>query len=902
MAESDKKEEGIQPNPIIDSARREQAQRRAEQETGEISALGTTLLLVERGGVPELLENPERVEALDEVQEETTRTIFEPIVMYTRDARTGFVTKDWQMTSEWMQAQRVQEMIKTKSSIHRPYKPEKAEGEERADLEKKKRIHELYQSKVKEELTRIASFSQIMADGFGPMGMYFSGREMVGVNQRRLTVTPTDTFRKAFGEHRDKVLNEYSRAVREKRKYERAQKKLPEAQRAPLPENVRKVLIENGPKFFEEGFTDQVKEGAARMYDLANVISEMNKRNPFVGEGEREMRIDKEHLTMTEQSLIAALFQKTERINEHGVPEGLGDLDRTNKIRIFFGKDGKQMPIDKAGNPIGPDGRALRKLPDGNYQGATSKDIYINVLAYENTVKSEADHKKFMALMIAYTMTGAREKLLEIAGAHEGIDINASEDDKKRMGFEQLTALKNLQNLRETVNLQAKEILDDWDSPRILQEREAAAAAFELNFMLECATLSIANLGHAYVWKQVEVDENGKEIMKKADRDKVPDSQKRFMYQFVDEIGDPDMAFDAMTAMFTLHHEYTYAAIKNRISTPLLPPASAEFAEKMVNFVVNGGRDPELLAYAEKSPYIARGYGIIGMFPDELGKNAAWQEGAALRNQLGRECNEEFIQMLEQTMFGVPTVFNGEVFPMPITPFFRSIGLFDSMHVSKDRTVQDVLNDRHLLTEIDYDQYHPFAGDSRMVVGRFATEMTYMMYGAADKKGLDEFFSVPAAAIRKIIKAMDIGGRAEARKFKFAKKDLKTGKRVTDSKLFEQRNFSRKFFEITHASYMSVAYLAFYTYGLWDGNENFKENKTKMIDGIINKELPGLLDFVEAGSYLLDKKQEFEHYRDSFVLLLLGLTEFAKGIGVRADALYPDAERLRKAAGDFIAR
>ncbi|KKR86277.1 MAG: hypothetical protein UU32_C0018G0001 [Candidatus Woesebacteria bacterium GW2011_GWB1_41_10] len=841
-------ESGASKVPTIQEQLAE-ANRRLVEAQGELesmydrnSPLGKTIKYIEEGGVPEIITNPEKREVLEKIHEEMARSLLSPVISLAFDARTGFVPQNWPLQHEWSTITRIGDTIRTKASIYQPYRPDKEKDPKtKTQIEQREHVHNVYTSRVMAEMTRFRAFSTIIENGFSPMSLYFDGKGMVGLDTRRLTVMPTDSIRKAFGKIHDRVLTSF----------EEGQKSLPGSD-APKK-------IENAPRFFEEGFSDVIKEDAARMLDLANVISEMNKRNPFAEDG-REMRIEDKYISKTEQEFIASLFKRVDRKDEYGNTENLGVDEKSTKIRIYFDKNNKQISVGKDGAPT---------AKEDHY-----KDVYIHTLAYENTVRSETEHKRFMSLMMSYVMTSAREKLRAIV--EKNSDILSVTDEKDPV-------LQEFKNLIQLVDQGASNLIEDWDTPRVSLEREAAAAAFELNFMLQCATVSVANLGHIYHWRMEET----------------PKGSGRYLYRYLDEIGDPDMGFDAMTAMFTMQHEYTYGAIKNRISTPLLPPVDPKFAEKVINFIVRGGRDPELLAYAEKSQYIARGFGVIGLFAEQLKKNPSWLEGENFRKELELECNDEVIQVLEQTMFGVPTSYNEKVFPLPILPFFRSIGLFDSMHVSKDKTIQDLLNERKLITEVDWEQYHPFANDGRAVVGRFLTDITYIMYGGLDTKSLEALFSNPTEAIRKIIKAMDIGARAEARTFNYTHKVTApvTG---TEKVITEPKQINKKVSEITYASYLSIAYLAFYKFGLWDGHQKFSKDKEQFINAMGVPTETSFVSFLEAASYLLKEKQGFKHYRDSYMLLMIGLAEFTKGIGVQADVLYKDTEQLRAKVSGFL--
>lgn len=863
------------PNPMMEAAKRSTLESQPQQYIPETSALGYTFNFVEKGGVPEALKSPENSEILDEIQEEMTRTLFEPITLYIHDSRTGFTTPDWQMNSTRLQIESMENTLKIKSSVHRPYKPERGRNdEEKKELEKRQHIHEVYQSRVKEEVTRLASYGHIAADGMGPMGMYFDGKTMVGLNQRRLTVTPIDRFRLAFGVHKDKVLRKYKEAVAKDKEYKK--------KGSETPEEVKKLLVENAPKFFEEGFSDQVKRDAAEMHDMVNVLSEMNKRNVFAGK-ENEMRIKPEHLSITEQEFVGALFRKQERIDEHGKKVSLGN-DATQKIKIYLDEKGGQMAQNANGEPVDSGGNVIDLKTNTKI---IEREFYINLLTYENTTSSEEEHKKFISLLMAYTMLkdtktgqGVRDVLQGIVQRNPDLKLGLSEDEISTLPVQQHRDYKLLELLVAKVEETSQDLIEDWDSPRVRQEREAAAAAFELNFMVECASAQIANIGHWYHWERNEIMD--------------PVSHKgtgRYEYKYLDEIGDPDMAFDAMTAMFIMQHEYTYSAIKNRVSTPLLPPVDPKYAEKIVNFVVQGGSDPEIVKYAENDEYIARFYGIVGLFKDQLKDNEHWKEGEEIRlrqkraDGTQRECSEEFIQSLEQTMFGVPTIYGDKVFPMPIAPFFN-LTLFDSMHVSKDKTVQDLLNERKLLTDINWEMYHPFAGDGTDVSGRFTTDMTYIMYGAADAKGLAGFFGNPFEAIRKIVKSMDIGTRSNVRLIDFKTKDEKGNNIIT------KKPINKKFHEITYSTYLPMAYLSFVKFDMFSGGDKWQNTKESFLSPNSPKlrdENPGVInygDYLEAFSYQLNDKQGSEHYGDAMYLLFMGLREVVEGISKLADDYY----------------
>lgn len=829
--------------------RLEEAQSAIDSMHDRNSPLGKMIGLIESGKVTEMLRTPEKREELEEMHEEIVRSLYEPVIGLAKDARTHLVPQGWPMQHEGSSISRIASTIKTKSSVHRPYKPERAEHEDpqklieiKKILTKKEHIHDVFTSRMYAEATTIAAHQKIMEGAFGPMSLYFDGKGMMGLNPRRLTVPAMEDYRQGFNVKKDKVLKVYMSAQKDEAGSDPANK------------------IENAPSFFEEGYSDMVKKYAAEMIDLHNVIGEMNHRDPFA-EGGQDMRIK---VSDTEQEFIASLFKRIERTDEYGKVESLKLDEQSTKIVIYFDKDNKQIPIDDKGRPL--------SKPD------RSKNVYIHTLAYENTVRSEDEHKRWMSLLMAYSMSDTRSKLQEICLKNPNILSVTDVNDSNAKEFKALIA---------EVDKLAKDLVDDWDSPRVSKEREAAASAVELNHMVQIGTLNIANLGHISHWDRVEIM---KEVTK--DGKTISEGTGQFIYKFLDETGDPDMALDAVSAMFTMQHEFTYLKIKDRIGTPLLPPADPRFVEKVINMTVHGGRDPELLAYAEKSEYIARGYGLIGMFADKLKDNPVWKEGEAERKKLGLECNSEVIQVLEQTMFGVPTVFDGEVFPMPINALFRSQSLFDSMHISKTRTVQDVLNDRVLMTQIDWGQYHPFAEDGRAVVGKFTTDITALMYGAADKKTLDALFSSAPEFIHKVIKAMDIGPRADVQLFEFT--DSEGNKSV--------KPINKKVYEVTYSSYLCIAYLAFYKHGLWDGNEKFSRNLVALKDGVQGKGLPGLNDFLEADSYLLKEKQGFKNYSDSHVLVKLGLTEFVKGIGVKADKGYSETERFIKKVDTIVGK
>ncbi len=842
------------------------------------SPMGRMFNYLEKGGVHEAIQTPEKREVLENSHEEMVRSLFSPIITLAYDARTGFVPQSWPMQHEWGTLARIGDAVRTKAGVYEPYKQKKEGDPQNEQLEIKRRAHEIYSSRVMAETTRLRAFSTIIENGFSPMSVYFDGRLMVGIDQRRLTVMPIDALRKGFGKLKDRVLNEYEKAAEIHNELEEKRRSLSEGDPAKNqgdPEEIKKVLVEGGPKFFEEGFSDVVKKDAARMFDLANVISELNKRNAFAESGQ-EMRIRNENITPTEQEFIGSLFKKLPRTDEYG-EEKFRQEDQTRVIRIYFDKDGKQISVNEKGEPADPSAMVSRW-----------KDVYVNILSYENTVQSEAEHKRFMSLMMAYTMTGARERLQKIIAGNSDILNTSDLNDPLSKEFKKLYL---------EVNDKAKELVEDWDSPRVRQEREAAACAFELNFMLQCATVSVANLGHSYAWKMVEVDRDGEVIEKESERDRIPDNEKRFIYKYTDEIGDPDFAFDAMTAMFTLQHEYTYSAIKNRVSTPFLPPVDPKYAEKLVNYVVSGGIDPERIEYGERDPYIARFYGIVGLFANEFKNNANWKEGEAIRKRqkrpdgTQRECSQKFVQALEQTIFGVPTIYNEKVFPMPIVPFYRSGGLFDFMHISKDKTVQDVLNERNLITDIDWENYHPFANDGRAVSGRFMTDMTYIMYGATDPKKLEALFSDPSSMIRTAIKAWDIGSRNEARTFDYTYVDSEERTQTKKEPL------DKKFHEITQTVYMAMAYLAFIKYNMWAGGKKWELDRNGFLmhhDQRTRDADPRITnygDYLEAFSFQLTAKQGYEGYADAMYLLFMGLKEVVEGIAKESDVYYEEKIR-----------
>ena len=116
----------------------------------------------------------------------------------------------------------------------------------------------------------------------------------------------------------------------------------------------------------------------------------------------------------------------------------------------------------------------------------------------------------------------------------------------------------------------------------------------------------------------------------------------------------------------------------------------------------------------------------------------------------------------------------------------------------------------------------------------------------------------------------------------------------------KKENLKKAFNEITYSTYMSMAYLAFYREGLWDGSENFNAHKesfnqlAKTSGGKV-----GFEDFFRDFSYLGNNKLGFEHYNESFMLLWMALKEWVYAIGDQADDLYkkdvlPSIVKVRK--------
>ena len=283
------------------------------------------------------------------------------------------------------------------------------------------------------------------------------------------------------------------------------------------------------PEEMKEGVGEKLAKYHAQILHYNMALASMNQFNPELPDGQ-EMTMA---IPTTEREFLAGLFKRMNVEPEEGSQKTHADVNK-------------------------PEKQTLKVIAENG------KEFWVNVLCYYNSIETEKELKRYISLMAALAMTDAHSVLKNLPQ-----DYNELSRDPVKM--------VELDKLHRRVENIANDIVENWHSPDVSVERELAVAAFEHSFDFEVGTLDIADTGHGYTW-DLKYDQG---------------DGRWHAVKFLDEVGNPDMALDAVNAKYAFLHEITYRH-KNRISSALIPPTDRKFIEKWINYSTHGGKDTEL--------------------------------------------------------------------------------------------------------------------------------------------------------------------------------------------------------------------------------------------------------------------------------------------------------------------
>lgn len=638
-----------------------------------------------------------------------------------------------------------------------------------------------------------------------------------------------------------------------------------------------------------ETFGDRLAKYTGHADFWTRARGEMNVYNPLLGGTEKETL----NLSKTMQDFVA-LFSKSQlrtyedRTKEIAVPQ--------RKITAYFDADGNQLPMeafDSEGTRISKPEDVDRLEKAGNIltfklkaglTAVNSTEFYIETLDYFNKAKSELDRKWIVATTAAMCIENAKDILDSLP--HD-ISTNASNPEAKA----------KYDKLVSDVMAQAQNIMDNFDTfNQDLMEQKLATTAFNLAYAMSFGNLSVGDIGWSYEWKYVYNEAKG-----------------GFVWAAEGAQGDPTASGDAFSARRPYFHELVYAGIKNRVSSfnsGAMIPVNGENAQELANALLSEaeelnqrGKMVEKLKKGEQ-PHLARFFGVIGAYQNELGSVGAWAEGAAIRANVKKEANPNLIQAVETSVMYIPTPFkdasgNYLYYPM-LMPQFQ-ISLQDMLSVSKDVSVGDVLRKtwktdesgklieatpedggkRLTQQDVDWEQFGAYAEDSHAVNDNFMTQIYGPLYGKIDSKNLETLVSNPMAGLTGIIKAVDISTR------NFVKK-LKDGSKV-----------KRPSYEIMYASSIMFQNLALGVHSLIGRGavERYKDFIKPITPGDLKNRTPhNLYSVLRSVEDFLRSKQGYDNYEGSFYLMMLAQAEAIESIVVASDTMaHATTERMNSA-------
>lgn len=488
------------------------------------------------------------------------------------------------------------------------------------------------------------------------------------------------------------------------------------------------------------------------------------------------------------------------------------------------------------------------------------KTFSINLLSFYLTTDKEKERKTAESVMQAIHIHDAKEVLDSLG------------NDPTKFGVDEDRRYKELlQNVQKT----AKEIEDGWDSFIATPKGRLARWAGEISFTTNIATLNVNDLAYGFEWEE----KNGN-------------------WSFKPAIAGPNTGYDAVNIWLSMQHEVEYM-LKGRVRTPGLASVSGDEAWNLIRKIVVEKEDPKIKGEILKDKGLRLGAAILGMYEGEI--NLSPKEAAAIKKIRGGDYagndpnklmafNPVALKVLEKTIFGYPTWVEGKILPMPIRGMFNGINLFKTMVVDpiEGKTVYDKLNDGETLASdsINFENQNPYVVDSWHVNLKMLGDVMRLMYGQGDKKTQESYFAGSAAeGLGTLIKKMDIGTRGE-----YVPMDL--GEKNDDGTA-KLTNIPRPFYEIVYTAYAVVSNLAFVDHGIWDAGGKWKGMDEKVFwEGGQNKK--GVKQWIEAAyTSLPETKGNFEHYRDSMVLMISSLAQWFVSIA-------PEAEKVGTKSQDII--
>lgn len=611
------------------------------------------------------------------------------------------------------------------------------------------------------------------------------------------------------------------------------------------------------------------------------IRGEMNIYNPVLGGKHKEIL----QVSTTMQDFVAGLSSRQARIGEVGE---VIDKVLVKKIKIYLDQNGDQVletAYDELGNKITTEAGldAVMKRPNGKIEyrmdntssGIKPIEFYVDTLDYFNKSKSDYDRKWIIATTAAMCIENAKDILDSLPR-----DVSTSDRDP--------VASKKYKDLVEAVNAKAIEIMENYDDfDESLLEQKIATTAFDLSYAISFGSFSIADIGWSNEWSRVPVfDEKTKEIVG---------------FHWVNDPGqgDPTASGDAFSLRRPWVHDAIYAIIKGRASdfnVGAMPPVSTAEGKPFIDALLSeveeiNQRDVMVEKLkAGEHPHIARYFGVIGAYENELKNTDGWQKGAEIRAKTKRESNPNLIKSIEESVMYIPTPFKGEsqetlIYPI-ILPQFQ-VSLFDMLTVSKDYSVGDMFrltwrqeNGKWVETtpddpngvrltqmDIDWSSYGGYADDGRAVNDNFITQAYASLYGPMDPKNVEAMESSPMKAITTIIKFVDIGARNYIKR-------LKGGGKI-----------ERQSFETMYAASIIFQNLALGVHHVIGrgGVDSYKKFIAQIPSGGGRDNPNNLYTVLRTAEDLIKNKQGYDNYASGIYLALLAMSEAIKPIVVASD-------------------
>ena len=667
-------------------------------------------------------------------------------------------------------------------------------------------------------------------------------------------------------------------------------------------------LVENG-----ETMSDRYGRYFADADFWMRAIGEVNTYNPTI-------KGEKLNLSQPMQDLIGSLLQRRSRTFENGEKEKV-ELP-TREITIYLDEKGDQIPLDATGKPIKPD---LVK---------ETKKAYVEVLDFYNKARSEDEMRWVVSVISALSANDAKAIIDNLP--HDFSRVGVDENDPY---------YKIYDSLLKKVQADAEQIMKNYDIlPRRLLDLKLARSAVYLSDAVSFASFDIAERGFNNEWKPTILDKSGKTINLEEigakfvidssgkvviiDKDtKLPLQNLEWYYIWHAESsqGDPTASGDAFTAAKPYFHELVYQAIKNRISANnngVLLSVDEKEAERLAQVYLSEaaevnerGRVLEIIK-SGKQQHLARYFGLMGAFKNELGNLPMWKQGEFERKKIGKKVNPNLSKAIEESVVFVPTPYNfksnsndlslsendkdykkkktlidyikscgledGENILFPMVAAQHKIGLYDMLRAGKSDTVGDILRKvwkkskvgeeevwqestfeeggrRLTHKDVNWMMYARYADDSRAVNNNFMLQAYAPLYGTLNEKQIESAKRNPLGTILAAIKASDIGFRSVNKKFSNPTKE--SGDTAKRQSLEIMRASSIVFHQLALGVYNLVGR------GSIDRVITFREEltsgeKAKGRTDNLYTILRGLEDFLQG-------KQGYPDYSDSFYCLFL---------------------------------